>query len=121
VTPSLVALVAVGGAVGSVLRWHAERRVPRAAPGGVPGGTLVVNVAGSLLLGGLVGGGAPAWVLALLASGLCGGVTTYSGICLQAVEAGQVSRRCAAAYLGATLALGVSAATLGWFVGKLVA
>jgi CrcB protein len=85
----------------------------------VAGGTLLVNLAGSLLLGGLVGGGAPPWVLALAGSGLCGGATTFSGICLQAVEAGRVSRRRAAAYLGATLALGVLAATLGWSVGTL--
>ena len=60
-------------------------------------------------------------MLVLLGSGLCGGVTTYSGVCLQAVEAGRLSPRRAAAYLGATFALGLAVATLGWFVGALVA
>ena len=98
-----------------------ERRVAWRAPGGVPGGTLLVNVAGSALLGVLVGADAPAAVLALLGSGLCGGVTTFSAICLQAVETGRLSRRHAARYLAATLVLGAVAATLGWFAGELVA
>jgi CrcB protein len=118
---ALVGLVAVGGGAGSVLRWWAERRVTRQAPGGMPGGTLLVNVAGSALLGVLVGADAPPAVLALLGSGLCGGVTTFSGVCLQAVGAGRLSRRRAARYVGATLVLGVAAATLGWFAGELVA
>jgi fluoride exporter len=116
----LVGLVAAGGAAGSVLRWAAERRVTASAPGGVPAGTLVVNVAGSALLGLLVGLDAPTGVLALLGTGLCGGVTTFSGICLQAVEVGRLSPRRAARYGAATLALGLVAATLGWLVGKYV-
>jgi CrcB protein len=118
-TLGLVGLVAVGGAAGSVLRWWSERRVTLPAPGGVAAGTLLVNVAGSALLGALVGAHAPSAVLALLGSGLCGGVTTFSGICLQAVEVGRLSRGRAARYLTATLALGLVAATLGWFVGEL--
>ena len=119
-SPSLVALVAVGGAAGSALRWWSERRVAWVAPGGLPAGTLVVNVAGSAALGVLVGAGAPAAVVALLGSGLCGGVTTFSGVALQAVEAGRLSRRRATSYLGATVVLGVIAATLGLVVGELV-
>jgi CrcB protein len=117
-SPSLVALVAVGGAAGSVLRWWSERRVTWPAPGGVRAGTLVVNVAGSALLGLLVGVRAPVAVVALLGAGLCGGVTTFSGVALQAVEAGRLSGRRAASYLGATVVLGVIAATLGVVVGE---
>ena len=111
-----------GGAVGSVLRWQAERRVPFAAPGGVPGGTLVVNVAGSSAArraGRRRGAGLGAGAAGLRA--VRRGDDVLRGSCLQAVEAGRLSPRRAAAYLGATFALGLAVATLGWFVGALVA
>ena len=79
-------LVALGGAAGASLRYLAGHAGDR--PGGLPLGTIGVNLAGSLLLGLLTGlsvGGAPA---ALAAIGFCGALTTYSSFVVQAHDRG---------------------------------
>ncbi len=75
-----VLLVALGAAVGAVLR-HA---VAVALPG--RRATLLVNLAGSLLLG-LLAPAAPA-AAALLGVGLCGGLTTFSTYALEVLDGG---------------------------------
>lgn len=109
--PVLVAVlcVAVGGAVGAVLRHLASR-----PPLGPFRGVLAVNVAGAAGLGVLVGLAdtlAP-WLFLLLGTGLCGALTTWSTLAVQTWETGRRSPRRAAAYLGLNLALGVPAALL---------
>jgi CrcB protein len=77
VTALLVAVGAAGGASARLLvarRWTGAR------------GTLLVNVAGSLLLG-LVAGRAPA-AYALVGVGFCGAFTTFSTFALEALEDG---------------------------------
>jgi CrcB protein len=78
----MVALVAVGAAVGAPLRYLADRAVQARHDSVFPWGTWCVNVAGSFLLGllatgvseGAVSGGA----MAALGAGFCGALTTYS-------------------------------------------
>ncbi|MBW1604676.1 fluoride efflux transporter CrcB [Streptomyces sp. JJ66] len=75
-------LVALGAAVGAPLRYLADRAVQTRHDSVFPWGTFTVNVAGSLLLG-LVAGAVRAGALggpadALLGTGLCGALTTYS-------------------------------------------
>ena len=73
--------VALGGAAGAVARFVTVTAFARLLPGSFPAGTFVVNVAGSLLMGGLA-----AWLAAhqaerfspLLLSGFLGGFTTFS-------------------------------------------
>lgn len=103
-------LVALGAAVGAPLRfWLAthldQERFPR--------GTLLVNVAGSLLLGALVGAGPSAHVLAVLGTGFCGGFTTYSAF---AVQTHRLGRTRGSAYAVATVGLGLAACALGYVV-----
>ena len=93
-----VLLVALGGALGALLRWG----VGLLGRGGFPWPTLVVNVAGSVLLGAVAHDG-PAWALTLLGSGVAGALTTYSAFALDTVR---LPRRTAAAYVVATLVLG---------------
>ena len=73
-------LVALGAAVGAPLRYLADRAVQRRHDSVFPWGTFAVNVAGSFLLGVLVGGATavPRSLVALLGTGLCGALTTYS-------------------------------------------
>ncbi|RIV37114.1 fluoride efflux transporter CrcB [Micromonospora radicis] len=75
-------LVALGAAVGAPLRYLVDRAVQNRHEGDLPWGTLVVNVTGCLLLGFLVGGAAEGALsgslVALLGTGLCGALTTYS-------------------------------------------
>ncbi|MEU6645483.1 fluoride efflux transporter CrcB [Saccharomonospora sp. NPDC046836] len=77
-----VLLVMLGGAAGAVLRYVIDRRVQRSHDSVFPWGTLTVNITGSALLGLLtswaLAGGEPDAVRALLATGLCGSLTTFS-------------------------------------------
>ncbi|MGW7519784.1 fluoride efflux transporter CrcB [Streptomyces sp. NPDC054796] len=75
-------LIVVGGALGAPLRYLADRAVQTRHDSVFPWGTFAVNAAGSLVLGGLTGaasvGGAGSGTMALLGTGLCGALTTYS-------------------------------------------
>ncbi|HEX6342039.1 CrcB family protein [Umezawaea sp.] len=101
-------LVAAGAAAGAPLRYL----VGRAFPG--PRGTLLVNVAGSLLLGFLIALPASGTALAVLGTGFCGALTTYSTFSLDTLvlfEAGE--RRAALRNVVVSLVLGLAAAYAG--------
>ena len=108
--------VALGAVVGAPLRLAAERvAVARRGRGSVLG-TLAVNVVGSALLGVLLGlrDVSPA-VLALVGTGFCGSLTTFSTYAndvVRLVEERAVTR--AVAYLAGSLVLGLGAAAAGW-------
>ena len=73
-------MVALGAAVGAPARYLADRAVQSRHEMVMPWGTVVVNVIGSLILGALTGAGTMVspTVLALLGTGFCGALTTYS-------------------------------------------
>ncbi len=75
-------LVAIGAAVGAPLRYLADRAVQGRHDSLFPWGTFAVNISGSFILGLLAGGltarAIPGGVMALLGTGLCGALTTYS-------------------------------------------
>jgi CrcB protein len=77
-----VLLVLVGGMLGAPTRYLVDRAVQARHDSVFPYGTLIINVAGSLLLGFLLGAqrhlGLQASVVALLGTGFCGGLTTFS-------------------------------------------
>jgi fluoride exporter len=115
---SVVLLVAAGGAVGAVLRYLTDQAVQRRHDSVFPWGTFTVNGAGSMLFGLLVTavqqGVLSAHMLALLGTGLCGALTTYSTFGYETarlVETG--SRFFASANVLATVATTLGAATLG--------
>ncbi|WP_250002366.1 fluoride efflux transporter CrcB [Actinoplanes sp. M2I2] len=112
-----VLLVALGAAVGAPLRYLIDQALKKKA-GTFPVGTFVVNVAGSALLGFLIGVPTPADMTALLGTGFCGALTTYSTFSLEAltlVENGERFR--AMLYVLASLAVGLGAAALGHAAG----
>lgn len=110
-------LVALGAAVGAPLRYlvnHGARERFGATPAA---GTLVVNVVGSFALGLLVGGGVQGAPLALVGTGFCGALTTFSTLALEVWDAWADDRRAeAAAVLALSLVLGIGAAWAGWFL-----
>jgi CrcB protein len=75
-------LVAAGAALGAPLRYLTDRAVQARHDSLFPWGTFAVNVVGSLLLGLLAGGlsarAVSGGAVALLGTGLCGTLTTYS-------------------------------------------
>lgn len=83
-----VALVFVGAMIGAPLRYLTDRTVQVRHDTAFPWGTFMVNAVGCLILGGLVGAGLalPGPMLALLGTGLCGGLTTYSTFSYETVK-----------------------------------
>jgi fluoride exporter len=82
-------LVALGAALGAPLRLLAGHHLDRTrGDHTVHWGTLTVNLAGSALLGWLVGHGVDGRPLLLLGTGFCGALTTYSAVSVQAVNRG---------------------------------
>jgi CrcB protein len=116
-------LVLVGGAVGAPLRYLVDQHVSARHDSVLPWGTLTVNVAGSLLLGVVAGavttGGAPAWVLTLVGTGLCGALTTFSTFGYETVRLLQQGSWLPA-LLNVVLSVTVSFAAVaaGWWVGS---
>ena len=108
-------LVAAGALVGAPLRLLASRVAGRGGRDPAPG-TLVVNVVGSAVLGALLGLAAvPAGVVALVGTGFCGTLTTFSTFGLDVVRLIEERRLGqAVAYLAATLVLGIAAAAGAW-------
>ena len=105
-------LVAVGALVGAPLRLLVSRLSARG--GGDPAlGTLAVNVAGSALLGVLLGrADVPGWAVALVGTGFCGTLTTFGADVVRMLEERVLGR--ALAYLAATMVLGIGAAAAGY-------
>jgi len=112
-------LVLVGGAVGAPLRYVVSRLLAQRYDTAFPWGTLVVNVAGSLVLGAtaaaVAGGALPAWVLVLVGTGLCGALTTFSTFGYETVRLleRRLLRLAVLSSLG-SLALGLAACAVGW-------
>lgn len=110
-----LALVMAGGAAGGLLRFLVGQGVARRL-GGLPWGTLAVNLSGAFLLG-LLAGFLPAASdgvrLALLA-GLLGSYTTVSALALEVLALARGGRPGpAVAYLLLTVLAGLAAAWLG--------
>ncbi|GCE37556.1 fluoride efflux transporter CrcB [Rhodococcus sp. USK10] len=108
-----VLLVALGGALGATTRYLAGRYV--GSYRSFPVATFVVNVAGCLILGLLSGASMPAQTFALLGTGFCGGLTTYSTFAVESV--GLLRIRLAltsVVYSVASVAAGLAAAWLGF-------
>jgi CrcB protein len=74
------ALVFLGAMVGAPLRYLTDRLVQSRHDSLFPWGTFTVNLVGCLILGALTGAGTalPHPVLALVGTGFCGALTTYS-------------------------------------------
>ncbi|MFS0705035.1 CrcB family protein [Cellulomonas sp. 179-A 9B4 NHS] len=123
--PGLVALVAAGGAVGTLARYGLNAALPGAEDGGWPVATTVENLVGALALGALLGalGRAPgsprARALRLaLGTGVLGGFTTFSTLAVEverSLAGGDVLL--GAAYGLVSGVVGVAAAALGLVVG----
>jgi CrcB protein len=114
--------VAIGGAVGSALRYIVSGLLLR--PGtGLPWGTLTVNVTGALALGFLARylappNGSPPLFLALTV-GVCGGYTTFSAFSLDMltlVERGSTGR--AVLYALVSVTLSYAAVVLGYLAAR---
>ncbi|PWR05807.1 fluoride efflux transporter CrcB [Micromonospora acroterricola] len=114
-----VLLIALGAAVGAPLRYLADRAVQSRHGSAFPWGTLTVNVLGSLLLGVLVGLPASPAVSALLGTGFCGALTTYSTFGYETLRLTRTGNRPAAlANVLVSVTAGLAAATVGYTLAR---
>jgi CrcB protein len=110
--------VAAGGALGAVGRYVVIGRVGTWLGTGFPYGTLLVNVAGSFLLGLVVAIAADRTVddrlLLFLGAGVLGGFTTFSTFALDvAYLTGRQARPAAAIYVVVSVVLSIGAFAAG--------
>ena len=115
----IVLAVLAGGMIGAPARYLADRMLQARHDSVFPWGTFAVNMAGSALLGFLVGAqrhlGLPPAALALLGTGFCGGLTTFSTFSyetLRLLEDGAIGE--AGVNTIGSLAVGVLLAWLGY-------
>ncbi len=119
-----VLFVALGGAFGSVARYVAGVIVARYTQHILPYATFVVNLLGALIIGMLAG-----WLLRypdsethnnlrlLLATGFCGGFTTFSSFSLETfnlIRAGHMA--VAAGYIAGSVVLCLALTALGFML-----
>ena len=114
-------VVAVGGGVGSLLRYGLARALPGHGHS-FPVATLLTNLLGSLLLGALVVAVTEIWaphplLRPLLGTGVLGGFTTFSTF---AEEARSLPAATSATYVAASLCGGVLVAAAGMELVRLV-
>lgn len=117
----IILAVLAGGMIGAPARYLADRLVQARHDSVFPWGTFAVNMAGSAVLGFLLGAerhlGLPPVLFALLGTGFCGGLTTFSTFgyeTLRLLEDGAVGA--AGLNVIGSLAVGVLMAWLGFRV-----
>lgn len=121
-----VALVAIGGLVGSVVRYWLAGVVQDLTNHGFPTGTLAVNVLGSFVIGlvmvlSLERGLLDAELRVLLATGFCGGFTTMSTFSYETLALVRDGERLLAlGNVGITLAACLGATWAGAVVARLI-
>jgi fluoride exporter len=115
----IILAVLAGGMIGAPARYLADRLVQARHDSVLPWGTFAVNMAGSAVLGFLLGAerhlGLPSVAFALLGTGFCGGLTTFSTFgyeTLRLLEDGAVGA--AGLNVIGSLAVGVLMAWLGF-------
>ncbi len=119
------AWVAVGGALGSVLRYWSYGAVYRFLPETFPWGTLAVNVIGSTFIGFFAALTAtegrllvPSYIRTFVMPGICGGFTTFSTFSL---ETANLARNGEWGKAGINVGASVFFCLLGAWVGHMMA
>ena len=113
----------VGGTLGTALRLAIDGALPH-GDAEFPLGTLLINVAGSFVLGLLAASvwvrpSTPNWLRAGLGVGVLGAFTTFSAVAVSTVAMVQDGGgMLALGYLAASFALGLGAAVAGLLAGR---
>lgn len=84
--PAVYLAIAVGSALGGMVRYALGQHIASLTGPGFPWGTLAVNVSGCILIGLLAPVTFGGTVRALLVIGFCGGYTTFSAFGLDFVN-----------------------------------
>jgi CrcB protein len=122
-----VVAVAIGAAVGGVLRYVVGQLFLQRFGPGFPYGTLFINVSGSLCIGIVAqlaatrAFGMTPFTRVLLATGVLGGYTTFSTFSLDAITLLDESVFPALLYVASSVVLGFAAAAAGVVLARLAA
>lgn len=115
-----ILLVGIGGMIGSMGRYLTAHFIRHDS---FPYATFTVNILGSLLIGVIMGiaakqDGLANWRL-FLATGVCGGFTTFSAFAWENMQFLHQQRYSAfLVYTGASLIFGLASVTLGYWLTK---
>ncbi len=116
-----VLLVVLGAVVGAPARYVVDLLVRwwlRSGPDDLPWGTALVNLVGSFVIGVVAGAtlGAPSSpAVALVGTGFCGALTTFSALSVETVRLVETGRAAAAAaYALGSLVAGVALCAAGY-------
>ena len=116
-------LVALGGAIGSAMRYLTAILLARHYTGSIPLATLVVNVLGCFLIGLLIGLCSETTYLRLLfITGFCGGFTTFSTFTAESyVMFRKGAYGLALLYIAGSVLIGLLALWIGLYVSRIIA
>jgi CrcB protein len=113
-----VLLIALGAGLGAPARYLSDRAIQSRYPTLFPWGTVLVNVLACMVLGIVVGVRSNPTVTALVGTGFCGALSTYSAFGYETFRLSrQGARWLAAGNVALSLVAGIGAATLGWWLG----
>lgn len=120
----LVVYAAIGGALGTVLRYLLTLTIQERAGGGFPIATLLINISGSMLLGffmryGLEASTASPELRLMLTTGFCGGFTTFSTFSYETarlIEGGEWNR--GLAYITASVVVSLGGTFIGFALAR---
>ena len=120
-----ILMIGIGGMVGSMARYLTATYFSRLFPSTFPYGTFAVNIIGCLVIGLIFGlSERYSWFTSdwriFLATGFCGGYTTFSAFAVENVELLQQSNYLTfASYSIASFTLGLLAVIIGMSLGKI--
>ena len=121
----IVALVGIGSFIGGSLRYLIAQMVQSKFLSAFPYGTLTVNIVGCFVIGLVFGLSikmnlSPEWRL-FLATGICGGFTTFSSFSLETMQLLREGQSFfAMLYVAASILIGLLAVYLGMTLLKLI-
>ncbi|MFV0346016.1 MAG: fluoride efflux transporter CrcB [Bacteroidales bacterium] len=122
-----LSLVALGGGVGSVLRYLTSLWFMKSFSYAFPLGTFAVNIIGSFIIGILVSLSACYGILNnelrfLLIIGFCGGYTTFSTFSLESIKLFEAGNYWTLVlYISASVVVGLFAVWGGYSLAKIIA
>lgn len=120
-------IIALGGGIGSALRYAVSKFVQDSTNGAFPYHTFAVNIVGCLLIGLFYGLAARGHLgnnttTLLLTTGLCGGFTTFSTFCNENIALLRGDNTLTAlVYVASSVFCGLLAVALGYLIIDIIA